>query len=150
MSRITELYERLQGKSDMDVFAEKLRLAWHRETSDPVHVHDGWKPDRPERGQSAITSLFVQERFGGEILATMHEGRRHFFNRLPDGTILDFIRPPSPDGRGWNDGVSTAPLDVVQAELEVQARLELLRDNFDDIERMLRNHAESLSRKTPT
>ncbi len=150
MSRIAELYERIQGKSDMDIFAEKLRLSWHRETSDPVHVHDGWKPDRPERGQSAITSLFVHERFSGEILAATYEGRRHFFNRLPDGTVLDFVRPPSPDTRDWSDGVPVDPTVVLQSELEAHARLELLRDNFDDVERMLRKHAESLSRKTPT
>ncbi len=150
MSRITELYERIQGKSDMDIFAEKLRLSWRRETSDPVHVHDGWKPDQPERGQSAITSLFILERFGGVILATTYEGRRHFFNRLPDGTILDPIRPPSPGSWNCSEGTPVEPTNVLRYELEVQARLELLRDNFDDIERMLRNHAESLSRKTPT
>ena len=150
MSRITELYERIQGKSDMSVLAEKMRLSWRRETSDPVHAHDGWKPDQPERGQSAITSLFIQERFGGEILTTTDEGRRHFFNRLPDGTLCDLTRPLLPDKQDHDDGTLISLMDVLQSELETEARLDLLRDNFEDIERMLKAHADSLSHKTPT
>lgn len=125
-------------------YAQLLPFAWRRETSDPVHAHDAWTPDRLGRGQSAVTALMIQSELGGDILMTEHFGKRHFYNRLPDGLVLDFIRP-LPDDDVLHPGSAPASAETVRAsELHVDDRLSLLIDRFEDVGIMLETYAQSL------
>ncbi|MEV4111446.1 hypothetical protein [Nonomuraea sp. NPDC049695] len=71
-----------------------LRAAWGSDTCDPVN-QEHWRPDNPARGQCGTTALVVQDLLGGDlILGEVHvDGVKvwnHYWNRLPDGTEVDF------------------------------------------------------------
>lgn len=68
---------------DLEMFAGRLTKAWSRETSSL------WSPDNPARGQCGVTSLVVQDVFGGQILKTLLQQGPHFYN-LIDGRRFDF------------------------------------------------------------
>lgn len=60
-----------------------LLKSWSVETSSQ------WLPENPARGQCNVTSLVVQDLFGGEILKTEVSGGWHFYNCI-DGQRYDF------------------------------------------------------------
>jgi hypothetical protein len=68
---------------DLEMFAERLTKAWSRETSSL------WSPDNPARGQCGVTSLVVQDVFGGQILKTVLQQGAHFYNSI-EGRRFDF------------------------------------------------------------
>jgi hypothetical protein len=68
-----------------------LRRCWSVETSSK------WLPENPARGQCSVTSLVVQDVFGGDILKTRVGPFWHFYNRIGntrwDLTISQFDVP---------------------------------------------------------
>ena len=72
---------------------EKLiRNTWCKETASPGCQAD-WSEDNPAWGQCAVTALTVRCVLGGDLLRTVVEGYgSHYYNRLPDGTEIDFTR----------------------------------------------------------
>ena len=67
----------------LEIFAERLSKAWSRETSSL------WSPGNPARGQCGVTSLVVQDVFGGQILKTVLQKGPHFYNSI-EGRRFDF------------------------------------------------------------
>ncbi len=72
----------------LKAFASSLSEAWTDETS----TNDDWSPERPEAGQCAVTSLIVQDKFGGTLNRATVNGVSHYWNTLPDGTEVDLTR----------------------------------------------------------
>ena len=70
---------------------ESLKSAWSRESS------ASWSAENPAKGQCSVTSLIVQDIFGGSILKTKTYGGTHFYNLIDgvrwDMTISQFDRP---------------------------------------------------------
>jgi hypothetical protein len=67
-----------------------LQSSW---SADTCFDASEWSTDNPARGQCVVSSLVVQEYFGGELMRyrvriSDHE-EMHYCNTLPDGTILD-------------------------------------------------------------
>lgn len=48
-----------------------------------------WRPDNPALGQCNVTSLLIEELFGGRILKTRYREGFHFYNEI-DGYRYDF------------------------------------------------------------
>ena len=48
-----------------------------------------WSPDNPALGQCNVTSLLIEELFGGRILKTRYREGFHFYNEI-DGCRYDF------------------------------------------------------------
>ena len=72
--------------SALDLLADDIRAAWSRETSaDP----DFWTPENPAWGQCAVTALVIQDAFGGDLRRGVVHGMSHYWNRLPDGRMVD-------------------------------------------------------------
>ena len=71
-----------------------LCQAWSAETSSPPH---SWSPSNPAKNHCSVTSLLVQDYFGGEILCTRTVGGTHFYNRIDgvkwDLTVSQFAEP---------------------------------------------------------
>ena len=73
-------------------YREILPKLWTRETS----AYPGqWAPDCPQLGQGYVTAALAQQLFGGEILYAGIKRAAggfdpHAFNRLADGSIVDF------------------------------------------------------------
>ena len=73
---------------------DAIRASWSEDTSSP---DNDWTPDNPSCGQCDITSLVVQDLFGGDLLAAdvFRDGERveaHMWNRLPSGLEVDLTR----------------------------------------------------------
>lgn len=73
-----------------------LRISWRRDTSaDPSN----WSSLTPSWGQCAVSTLVIQDFFGGDIIRSSledvvgyEEMRSHYWNRLPYGAQLDSTR----------------------------------------------------------
>jgi len=70
-----------------------FRAGWGPDTCDP-HDLMAWRPSNPSRGQCGTTALVLQDLLGGDlVLGQVHvDGRQvgyHWWNRLPDGTVVD-------------------------------------------------------------
>lgn len=79
---------------NVEVLRPLLLAAWGPDTCDPVG-REQWRPDNPARSQCGTTALVVHDLLGGElILGEVHvDGAKvwnHYWNRLPDGTEVDF------------------------------------------------------------
>ncbi|MCY0386786.1 hypothetical protein OVY01_05960 [Robbsia sp. Bb-Pol-6] len=71
-----------------------LSTVWSGDTASPS---EGWSAANPARNHCGVTSLIVQDHFGGEILRTQTSGGTHFYN-LVDGrkwdlTVSQFAEP---------------------------------------------------------
>ena len=58
---------------------------WSGDTSSPTNA---WSPSNIAKNHCSITSLIVQDYFGGEILCTRTSGGTHFYN-VVDGKKWD-------------------------------------------------------------
>jgi 8-oxo-dGTP pyrophosphatase MutT (NUDIX family) len=97
-----------------------IRASWSVWTSDPVD-HAQWSPECPSRGQCAVTSLVVQDLFGGELLmaeVTRADGSRqgvHYWNRLVGGVELDLTREQFTAGEAIGTAaVVPRPVDITR------------------------------------
>lgn len=78
-------------------FEKILPLITSKETSLDA---TGWKEDNPLWGHCAVVSLIGQDLFGGDLLRAslanvpgFEHMRSHYWNRLPDGSEIDFTKP---------------------------------------------------------
>ncbi len=83
-----------------DQLLSMLRESWSTETSSQ------WLPENPARGQCNVTSLVVQDFFGGEILKTAASGGWHFYNRIA-GERHDFTASQFPAPIPYSDIASS-------------------------------------------
>ncbi len=70
----------------MKEFKQKLLTAYSSETAHPSFP---WSPENPTAGQCAITALLVYETYGYNIYEVKVKRSRHFFNKTPEGKIVD-------------------------------------------------------------
>ena len=66
---------------------ELLVKSWTKETCSPG-LREHWNEDNPSLGQCAITSLIVNDLFGGKIMRCMASSGSHYYN-LIDNQIVD-------------------------------------------------------------
>ena len=75
-------------------FTKALQESWSATTS--YESDENWSAENPARGQCVVSSLVVQDYFGGDIVryAVTGDGvdETHYFNVLDDGTVLDTTR----------------------------------------------------------
>jgi hypothetical protein len=78
---------------DKETGLQWLRRAWSSESSSL------WTEDNPARGHCGVTSLVVQDHFGGEIQKTPTTEGMHFYNHIDgqryDLTAEQFEVPPT-------------------------------------------------------
>lgn len=100
-----------------------IRSAWSRETSS---VPGEWSEENPSLGHCDVTSTFVRELLGGEIVIAnvLLDGRRvgrHAWNRLAGGGTLDLTREQFLAGETFGQGTVQEPI-VLQRLPERYAR----------------------------
>jgi hypothetical protein len=74
---------------NMKDFIKLLKIiqeCWGADTS----FFKDWKPTNPAKGHCSISALIIQKYFGGMIAYSKEA--KHYWNILPDGTILDITR----------------------------------------------------------
>lgn len=72
----------------MEIFELKqlLNLSWKYETCSP-RLKGKWNKENPALGQCAITSLIVNDFFGGQIMRCMTSSGSHYYNLIDDNII---------------------------------------------------------------
>ncbi|MFG1925912.1 hypothetical protein [Cryptosporangium sp. NPDC048952] len=122
----------------VDVLRPIFRSAWGPDTCYP-NASEQWRPDNPARAQCGMTALVVQDLLGGDlILGEVHvdgvKTGNHYWNRLPDGTEVDFTGEQfHPEEIVVNGQVLHRPSD---APRRFREQYELLRQRvFDALDR---------------
>lgn len=110
--------------SDPDTILRALRQAWSPETAPQ------WSPENPARGQCDVTSLVIQERFGGEILKTDVDGVPHFYNRI-GGIRRDFTASQFSILPTYRDELSSREA-VLASHPRTRQQYEILLRRFDE------------------
>ena len=61
--------------------------------ADTAFNKNDWSPENSARGQCVVSSLVIQDYFGGDLLKYSVAGEglseTHYFNRLSDGRLID-------------------------------------------------------------
>ena len=63
-----------------------LYYSWEKETCSPG-LKNEWNKENPSLGQCAITSLIVNDFFGGKIMRCMASSGSHYYNSIEDELI---------------------------------------------------------------
>jgi hypothetical protein len=114
--------------TDITKITERIEKAWLPDSS---YWPEKWTEANPACGQCAVTALIVQENLGGELLKCDVEGfGSHYFNQLPDGTIIDLTKKQFPTDAKMSKAVKKKREDVTQYK-QVMKRYEILKDNFN-------------------
>ena len=80
---------KLMESVDKKSLREAFLKSWSRETSYPK-TKDQWSPKNPSFGQCAVTSLIVNDLYGGKIV--YNNDYHHFWNILQNGRVIDLTR----------------------------------------------------------
>jgi hypothetical protein len=83
--------ENASGEISLAAIERALAGSWSAETSALPGL---WTKRSPALGQCAVTALVVQDYLGGkllrvDILSEDSPSKSHYYNELPDGSILD-------------------------------------------------------------
>jgi hypothetical protein len=113
----------------VDKLERVLRGSWGVDTCYPKD-RERWSPDLPEVGQCFVTALIINDYLGGRI--AYNKKLKHYFNILPDGTIIDLTRKQFGDvGEIGIDKtfsrevlMKKAPKNAVQRYLALKRRVE--------------------------
>ena len=65
---------------------EAIEQAWSQETAGIFYK------DNPSKGQCAVTSMLIQDLYGGKLVRGTLGKSSHYWNELPDGTTVDLTR----------------------------------------------------------
>ena len=104
-----------------------MRRSWSAATSaDPA----GWTPANPAWGQCAVSSLVVQDHFGGALLRCLSPNGSHYFNALPDGSWLDTTGQQFGEGFVPSD-IETRDREYVLSFMATRGRYAQLRRSVD-------------------
>lgn len=77
-------------KPTIQDISSALQASW---SADTAYDASEWSLKNKARGQCVVSSLIVQDYFGGELIRfeinedELHE--THYMNQLPDGTVID-------------------------------------------------------------
>lgn len=99
---------------------------------------DNWTAENSLWAHCTVISLLVQDVFGGELLRASLEDTEfadmgsHYWNRLPDGTDVDFTASQFGDSYPENLETEIKKSDYVLSYPETRKRYELLSRRFLD------------------
>jgi hypothetical protein len=68
---------------------EAFSKSWSKATTYP-ETKNNWSPKNPASGQCAVTSLVINDLYGGKI--AYNKAHRHYWNILADGSEVDLTR----------------------------------------------------------
>jgi len=80
---------------NIDALSRALKAAWSRETAWDPEI---WTSDNPASGQCAVTSLVLQDYFGGALIRGAVDRVPHYWNELPSGEEIDLTFDQFPKG----------------------------------------------------
>jgi len=102
----------------LDLYRALLRV-WAADTSSPT---DAWSPENRAQNHCSVTSLIVQDHFGGDILSTRTAGGTHFYNAI-DGRKWDLTVSQFAEPIPYDDTPSTRDAALADTSTEKYERL---------------------------
>lgn len=127
----------------MNPTLQELSAALHASWSaDTAYDPEDWSRENNARGQCVVSSLVVQDYFGGDLLgyAVREDSLRetHYMNRLPDGTIVDttasqYTSPVAMQLKTVNLGEFASVRDKRLADTSTQKRYEILKERVAQV-----------------
>jgi hypothetical protein len=105
---------------DKDKISKALLRSWSQNSSSL------YTEKCPARGQCGVTSLVIQDNFGGEILKTQINNETHFYNRIK-GEAIDFTASQFEQMPNYED-VTTSRYEAMSDTNESQYKY--LKDKF--------------------
>jgi len=115
-------------------FKETLLKICTKETSSSP---DTWSTENPLLGHCAVVTLLAQDLFGGEILRGSLDNtpfaymRSHYWNKLPDGTEIDFTKDQFQSNSPQNLKSEPRTREYLLSNAETLKRYTLLKALFD-------------------
>ena len=106
-----------------------LVMAYSSETCHPSYVSK-WSSERPTVGQCAITAVYLHEIFGYDIYDVMVGRSRHFFNKKPDGSIIDLTSEQFDYEINYESARKRNPKDIIKS---VKKRYEILKTRMQNL-----------------
>lgn len=123
MSKISKYWnDHFSGQGEeiqVAVLSEALRTSWDRATAYPSDAAN-WTEDNPSLGQCAVTSLIVNNLFGGRI--HRNSKFRHYWNELPSGRIVDLTREQFKTDEEIRSEGSVSRNNLLEGERAAEAR----------------------------
>ena len=71
---------------EIEDLKQLLYCSWGKQTCSPSFRRE-WNEDNPSLGQCAITSLIVNDYFGGKIMRCMASTGSHYYNLIDDKIV---------------------------------------------------------------
>ncbi len=105
-----------------------LKQSWDRDTCSPS-LRDKWSEDNPSLGQCAITSLIVNDFFGGKIMRCMASTGSHYYN-LIDDKIIDLTSEQFGDEKLNYDAGEERDIEYLLSNEDTKARYIKLNNNL--------------------
>ena len=102
---------------------DAIRCSWGRDTS---YEPDVWSLDNPAWGQCAVTSLVIQDYFGGNLLRVTDGHATHYWNRV-DGVDIDLTLMQFPSTPTWTSPAEFVDREYVLSWSETRVRYDRLR-----------------------
>lgn len=106
---------------------EYLNMSWSKETS----VDENWNVKNPALGQCAVTSLVVNDYYGGKIMRCMTSTGSHYYN-LIDNRIIDLTASQFEDEIPPYETGEERTREYLLSNENTKKRYELLSKNVKD------------------
>lgn len=111
-----------------------LNKSWSSDTCVPSCKNE-WTKENPSFGQCAITSLIINDIFGGKIMRCMCNGSSHYYNYL-DGKIVDLtaqqFKKENPDYANGEERTREYLLSNSDTKKRYKMLLKSIYDNLCD------------------
>ena len=112
-------------KEKLDELKEKLSKAWVKETSNSP---DKWKKTKPSIGQCAVTSILVNEMFGGLIIRGEFASKETHYWNLLDKEIIDLTRDQFNKEELSFEAIGVRSREYLLKDKNTKKRYELLKE----------------------
>ncbi len=132
---MNNLYQtsKILSQAEFEKIETALEKAWGRDTTYP-DTKDSWSEENKAYGQCAVTSLIVNDLYGGKMI--YDKNNFHIWNELPDGSQQDFSRKQFLDERNFVIYKYKTKEDVLFDETgtrtQISDRYKLLKKKFQE------------------
>jgi hypothetical protein len=117
----------------LDALKHALRRSWSLDTCYPADK-EKWTIDRPAIGQCAVTSLVINDLFGGKI--AYNRQFKHYWNIFENGDMIDLTREQFGTSSFSVDSITTREY-LLKSERALQAntprRYALLKERVEKL-----------------
>lgn len=116
---------------NLEELTKIIKKAWSKETC-YKGLREEWTKENPSLGQCAITSLIVNDMFGGKIMRCMTQQGSHYYNIINNEIIdltIDQFSGRLPSYEQSEERIR----DYILSNKETKERYELLVDNVNKI-----------------